>query len=114
LETILIFISFYVGIYLIAFIVTTIYKLVTYFKYLNRLRSLAPEINSIDFLVADSELNRLDSLYSSTLSRIDDKYKILFSQEFPSVEQFVIADKTAQRGKRNNNKPRKYIFRRRY
>lgn len=78
------------------------------------MRSLAPEINSINLSFADSELNRLDSLYSSTLSRIDDKYKVSFSQDLPSVEQFVIADKTAQRGKRNNNKPRKNIFRRRY
>jgi|GEM_PF-4053106 len=114
MEGILIYLGVYVGISLVFVFAKLIFKIVNYYKYSNRLRILAPEINSINLSVADSELNRLDSLYSSTLKRIDDKYKISFSQDLPSVEQFVLADKIARRRKRNVNKPQKSFYKRRY
>jgi len=114
LEGILILIGIYVGFILLGWIVTTISKLIKFYKYASRLNRLEPEIGRINFTVAEEEFSRLESLATSSLARLRDKYKISASEDNPSVEQFIRTDEATRRAKRRRPNVITPPFRKRY
>lgn len=114
MKGILIFVGFWVALVLLIWAVNTISKLVQYYKYLNRLKRLEPEVNFIDLSVVEEELTQLNSIAISAFSRIKDKYKVSISEDSASVEKYVSDDASVQRAKRRSVKPGSRIFRKRY
>jgi hypothetical protein len=114
LKGILIYIGIYVGFFLLGWIGITISKLIKFYKYASRLNRLEPEIGRINFSIAEEELSRLESLATSSLARLRDKYKISASEDNPSVEQFIRIDEATRRAKRRRSNASTRPFRKRY
>jgi hypothetical protein len=101
LEGLLLYIGIAVGYLLLSWIVTTIAKLIRFSKYARRLNRLEPEVGRINVFVAEEELSRLESLATSTLDRLRDKYKVSEFEGNPSVKQFIRIDEATRKAKRH-------------
>ena len=69
--------------------------LIQFYKYLNRLNRLRPEIECID----EEKFHRINSLAETTFNRLKSKYKIPMAVDEPSISDYVRIDETEQKKK---------------
>lgn len=114
MQGLLVLIAIYIGGYFLVWIIRKISALVQFYKYLDKLNQLRPVIDNIDLGVAEEEFKRVNMQTSSTIDRLQKKFKISVSSTVPSISDYIKADELAQKAKRRKAQPRKQYFRRRY